>query len=205
MTLSKARFVAFMDDLYGGAKLLEDADLNPKTLYTGFSKACQLFCIKNTEWFLAQCCYESANFKYREENLKYSWKRLLKVFPKYFKNENEAKACEKNPQKIANKVYGHRMGNKGFNDGYKFRGRGFIQLTGRYNYTKLRDTTKIEFIKNPDLLLEDKNIFFAGGFFWVQKQIDKKAEDFKHCTRIVNGGLSGYKKRLKLLDKIRGK
>ena len=201
MKISKNRFIYFLDSQYGGPGRLADAGLSGKKLWKGFSKACQLFCIKRQDWLLAQCFYESAKFKYREENLNYSWKRLLKVFPKYFKNEKEAREYSGQPENIAIKVYGHRMGNKGFNDGWKFRGRGFIQLTGRYNYTKLRDATKIDFVKNPDLLLEDKNIFFAAGFFWVQKKIDK-AEDFKQCTRIINGGTRTYKPRLALLKEL---
>ena len=95
--------------------------------------------------FLAQCSHESNNFRILEENLNYSADALIKVFPKYFKSLDEAKLYARNPEKIANKVYANRMGNgdEASGDGFKYRGRGFIQLTGKNNYQMFAETLKL--------------------------------------------------------------
>ena len=102
--------------------------------------------------FLAQCSHESGDFKLTTENLNYSVKGLMSVFHKYFPNEAIAKQYERQPEKIANKVYASRMGNgsEQSGDGYKFRGRGYIQLTGKDNYKAFGDHIKVDLLTTPD-------------------------------------------------------
>jgi putative chitinase len=107
--------------------------------------------------FLAQCGHESGGFRATQENLNYSAKGLKGIFPKYFPG-NTADAYARNPQKIANKVYSSRMsnGNEASGDGWKFRGRGYIQLTGRGNYTLFDKQVSEDILANPDLVATDR-------------------------------------------------
>lgn len=116
--------------------------------------------------FLAQCALESNRFKATVENLNYSAQRLLKVFPKYFKGVDPAPYAN-NPTKIANRVYANRMGNgnEASGDGYRFRGRGYIQLTGRNNYTSFSKFIGEDCVANPDLLATTYPLASAGFFF----------------------------------------
>ena len=112
--------------------------------------------------FMAQIEHES-NLKSISENLNYSRERLLKIFPKYFTSKNVDQYA-RNPQKIANKVYANRMGNKGelSGDGWKYRGRGFIQLTGFNNYKALSEISKVDYLNNPDLLLIEADALISS-------------------------------------------
>ncbi len=116
--------------------------------------------------FLAQCALESNRFKATVENLNYSAQRLLKVFPKYFKGVDPAPYAN-NPTKIGNRVYANRMGNgnEASGDGYRFRGRGYIQLTGRNNYTSFSKFIGEDCVANPDLLATTYPLASAGFFF----------------------------------------
>ena len=153
--------------------------------------------------FYAQLEHES-NLKPIQENLNYSKNRLLQVFPKYF-NAKNVDAYALNPQAIANKVYGNRMGNgdEKSGDGWKYRGRGFIQLTGFDNYKSLTDATGIDYVNNPDLLLNEADAMIASLFFWNSKNInaDADADDIEKVTRKINGGLNGLADRQKKLAK----
>ena len=104
--------------------------------------------------FLSQCAHESGNFKFLRENLNYSADGLLKVFPKYFKDKATAEAYARKPEKIANRVYASRMGNgdEASGDGFKFAGKGFIQLTGRSNYTEFSKFIGEDCVANPELV-----------------------------------------------------
>ena len=104
--------------------------------------------------FLGQCAHESGNFKFTTENLNYSVKGLLSTFPKYFKQPGLAEAYARNPERIASRVYAGRMGNgvEGTADGWKFRGRGYIQLTGKNNYSAFDKFVNEDIISNPDLV-----------------------------------------------------
>ncbi len=104
--------------------------------------------------FLAQCGHESGQFRVVNENLNYGAKGLLGIFKKYFPTEDKAKTYERKPEKIANLVYASRMGNgpESSGDGYKYRGRGYIQLTGKDNYTQFDKTVPEDILANPDLV-----------------------------------------------------
>lgn len=116
--------------------------------------------------FLAQCAVESANFTAVVENLNYSAQRLLQVFPKYFKNV-DVNAYARNPQKIGSRVYANRMGNgdEASGDGFKFRGRGYIQLTGKNNYQSFTNHIGEDCVANPDLVATKYPLASAGFFF----------------------------------------
>jgi len=153
--------------------------------------------------FLAQCAHESGNFKLVSENLNYSADGLLKIFPKYFKDKATADAYARKPEKIANRVYASRMGNgdEASGDGYKFRGRGFIQLTGKSNYQAFSDFIKEDCVANPDLVATKYPLTSAAFFFDKNKLwdiCDKGAtpEVVTLVTKRVNGGTHGLDDRL---------
>jgi len=153
--------------------------------------------------FLSQCGHESGGFKAVSENLNYSADGLKKIFGKYFPgNLNESYA--KQPEKIASRVYGNRMGNgdEASKEGYKFRGRGYIQLTGKANYTKFTQFIGEDCVSNPDLVatkypLASAAFFFDSNKLWVI--CDKGADDatVTSVTKRVNGGTLGLSDRIK--------
>ena len=153
--------------------------------------------------FLAQCGHESAGFKAIQENLNYSADGLKKIFPKYFPG-NLAEGYAKNPEKIASKVYGSRMGNgdETTKEGFKFRGRGYIQLTGKDNYTKFGKFIGEDTVSNPDLVATKYPLASAAFFFDSNKLwaiCDKGADDatVTAVTKRVNGGTIGLPDRIK--------
>lgn len=150
----------------------------------------------------AQLHHESG-LKPIEENLRYSAKRLLEVFPKYF-NKEQANRYEMKEREIANRVYANRMGNgnEASGDGWKYRGRGFIQLTGKENYTKLSDATGICYVQNPDLLLNEADAMIAALWFWNSKSLNIYADrdDVRAVTLRINGGYNGLKHREDLTE-----
>ena len=153
--------------------------------------------------FLAQCAHESGGFKAVTENLNYSADGLKKVFPRYFPdNLNESYARQ--PEKIASRVYGSRMGNgdEASKDGWKFRGRGYIQLTGKSNYSEFDKLVDDDIITNPDLVASKYPLVSAAFFFnknglWAI--CDKGADDatVTAVTKRVNGGTIGLPDRIK--------
>jgi putative chitinase len=153
--------------------------------------------------FLAQCGHESAGFKAVNENLNYSADGLVKIFGKYF-NANTAPAYARNPEKIANKVYSSRMGNgnEASGDGWKHRGRGYIQLTGKDNYKAFDATVEDDILANPDLVatkypLSSAAFFFNKNGLW---SICDKGADVATVTAVtkrVNGGTIGLDDRIK--------
>jgi len=154
--------------------------------------------------FLAQCGHESAGFKAVQENLNYSAKGLLGIFKKYFPTQTLAEQYERNPQKIASKVYGGRMGNgpESTGEGFKFRGRGYIQLTGKQNYTNFAKFIGEDTVANPDLVatkypLASAAFFFNSNGLWPI--CDKGADDatVTAVTKRVNGGTIGLPDRIK--------
>jgi putative chitinase len=154
--------------------------------------------------FLGQCHHESGGFKVVEENLKYSAKRLLEVFPKYFTSDS-AKKVGFNPQMIANIVYSNRMGNgnEASGDGYKFRGRGYIQLTGRLNYEKLQTVINgHNIVLFPDIVASAYPLYSAG-WFWSTNGLNKIADtgDIVRLTKRINGGTNGLEDRRLMTDK----
>jgi len=153
--------------------------------------------------FMAQIEHESG-LKPISENLNYSAKRLLAIFPKYFNTEKALLYANK-PQLIANKVYANRIGNgsEDSGEGWKYRGRGFIQITGKENYFRLANDTDLDCLKNPDLLLEEANAIISALWFWNLKGLNKLADknDIIGITKKINGGLNGIEHRKELLKK----
>lgn len=150
--------------------------------------------------FLAQCAHESREFTVTEENLNYSPDRLLAVFPKYFQTTDEANRYGRNPQAIANRVYANRMGNgpESSGDGYKYRGRGYIQLTGHDNYMRYAAATATDALNTPDIVSAPEGAAMSAAWFWSKNGLNELAdkEDMMTITRRVNGGLNGLQERM---------
>ena len=152
--------------------------------------------------FLAQCGHESGGFKLTQENLNYGAKGLLGIFKKYFPTEAKAKEYERKPEKIANLVYGSRMGNgpESSGEGYKFRGRGYIQLTGKDNYKAFDSVVPEDILANPDLVASKYPLLSAAWFFHkncLKKCVDASDATVTAVTKCVNGGTIGLPDRLK--------
>jgi putative chitinase len=154
--------------------------------------------------FLAQCGHESGGFKATQENLNYSAKGLAGIFKKYFPTEAAATPYARQPQKIASKVYGGRMGNgpESTGEGYKFRGRGYIQLTGKENYTAFGKSIGEDMTVNPDVVASKYALLSAAWFFsknGLHKIADEGASDLvvTKITKRVNGGTIGLPDRIK--------
>lgn len=154
--------------------------------------------------FLSQCGHESGGFKAVSENLNYGAKGLRGIFGKYFPTDAKALEYERKPEKIANLVYGNRMGNgpESSGEGYKFRGRGYIQLTGKANYAKFAQFIGEDTVANPDLVatkypLASAAFFFQSNGLWAI--CDKGADDatVTAVTKRVNGGTIGLADRIK--------
>ncbi len=154
--------------------------------------------------FLSQCGHESGQFRVVNENLNYGAKGLLGIFKKYFPTEDKAKMYERKPEKIANLVYASRMGNgpESSGDGYKYRGRGYIQLTGKDNYIAFGKSIGENIAATPDLVATQYPLLSAAWFFnknGLHKLADKGAtpEVVTMVTKRVNGGTIGLADRLK--------
>ena len=154
--------------------------------------------------FLAQCGHESGGWTVFEENLNYSAKGLMGIFKKYFPDEATATAYQRQPEKIANKVYANRMGNgpESSGDGWKYRGRGPIQLTGKDNYRafakELFDDWENLF-NNPDWVNADRDFALMSAiWFWNKNKLNREADagDIKTMTRKINGGYIGLEDRI---------
>jgi putative chitinase len=149
--------------------------------------------------FIGQSAHESANFNTLEENLHYKAESLMKVWPSRFTNDLIAGAYANNPEKIANKVYAGRMGNgdEESGDGWKYHGRGLIQLTGRDNYSNCGSSLNLDLLGNPNLLLEPKYATLSAGYFWNKKGLNALADskDYDTMTKRINGGLIGLDDR----------
>jgi putative chitinase len=157
--------------------------------------------------FLSQCAHESGNFKFVKENLNYSADGLRKIFPKYFPTLEAAEKYARQPEKIANKVYGNRMGNgdEASGDGFKFRGRGYIQLTGKDNYAAFDKFVDDDIMANPDLVATKYPLTSAAFFFHKNKLwdvCDKGHGDdvVLAVTKRVNGGTHGLADRQDKFD-----
>lgn len=151
--------------------------------------------------FLAQCGHESAGFSMLSENLNYSPDSLVRVFRKYFTSE-EAKKYARQPEKIANRVYANRMGNGNENsgDGWKYRGRGIIQITGKRNYDAFAKWLERDI--NPDDVAINLTLAVkAGVWFWLVNEI-ASLNSVEKATRRINGGLNGIEDRANLYRKL---
>jgi putative chitinase len=150
--------------------------------------------------FIGQCAHESANFRILEENLNYSAEALMKTWPSRFPTLEAAQPYHRNPEKIANKVYGGRMGNgtEETGDGWLYHGRGLIQLTGKDNYTLAGDALGMDFVHSPDYVLVPKYAALTAGWYWNKRQLNKEADakDYTAMTKKINGGTIGLDDRI---------
>jgi len=154
--------------------------------------------------FIGQCAHESANFKTLEENLNYSAEGLMKTWPSRFPTLDVAQPYHRNPEKIANRVYGGRMGNgtEETGDGWLYHGRGLIQLTGKDNYTLAGDALSMDFIHSPDYVLVPKYAALTAGWYWNKRNLNKEADakDYTAMTKKINGGVIGLDDRIKHIN-----
>jgi putative chitinase len=150
--------------------------------------------------FIGQCAHESMNFTRLEENLNYSAEALMKTWPSRFPTMEVAQQYARNPEKIANKVYGGRMGNgtEETGDGWLYHGRGLIQLTGKDNYMLASDALREDFIHSPDLVLAPRWAALTAGWYWNKRQLNKEADakDYTGMTKKINGGTIGLNDRI---------
>ena len=149
--------------------------------------------------FIGQCGHECGNFRILEENLNYRAETLMKLWKARFPTLEIANQYAKQPQKIANKVYANRMGNRdeASGDGYRFRGRGCIQTTGHANYYHAGQALGVDFVMEPDLVASPKYAALTAGFFWSTHGLNALADiqDHKTITKRINGGFIGLAER----------
>lgn len=151
--------------------------------------------------FIGQCSHECGNFRLLEENLNYKAATLMKLWPKRFPNMEKANEYAGNPKKIANSVYSSRMGNRdeASGDGYRFRGRGCIQLTGHANYFHAGQALGVDLVMDPDSVATPKFAALTAGWFWSTHNLNAPADalDYTKVTKIINGGTIGLDDRIK--------
>ena len=151
--------------------------------------------------FIGQCGHECGNFRVLEENLNYRAETLMKLWKARFPTMEIANQYARNPKKIANKVYSSRMGNRdeASGDGYRFRGRGCIQLTGHANYFHAGQALGVDFVMEPDLVATPKYAALTAGWFWSTHNCNNFAEaaDWVGLTKKINGGTIGLDDRIK--------
>jgi putative chitinase len=150
--------------------------------------------------FLGQCGHECGNFRIFEENLNYRAATLMKLWPKRFPTLEIANQYAGNPKKIANMVYANRMGNRdeSSGDGYRFRGRGGIQLTGHSNYFHAGQALGVDFVMDPDLVATPLYAMLTAGWFWSTHGCNELAEaaNWVGLTKKINGGTIGLDDRV---------
>lgn len=175
-------------------KLVGDEDFSKVVLYRQAS-------------FLAQTAHESAEFTAVKENLNYSAKALRAVFGKYFPNDELAEQYARQPEKIANRVYASRMGNgdEASGDGWKFRGRGLIQLTGKNNYESCGNDLMINLIDGPEWLESPQGAVSSALWYWNKNNLNSYAdvEDIRGMTKRINGGYHGLDDRIAKYNKAK--
>ena len=178
---------------------------NPHLWYDAFCEHFPAFDIvtpSRVAGFVAQCQHESLDFTILQENLNYGAKGLRGLFGKYFPNDELARQYERKPEMIANKIYGGRMGNgpEASGEGWKYRGRGIIQITGKNNYAQcskdlFQDDT---LVRDPDLLREPQWAVLSGCWFWHKNQLNQWCDqgDMNTLTKKINGGFIGLEDRI---------
>jgi putative chitinase len=149
--------------------------------------------------FVAQIAHESGGFNFVKENLNYGAAGLMNTFKKYFPDQEIANQYQRQPEKIANRVYANRMGNgdEDSGDGYRFCGRGLIQLTGRSNYTKFAGDLGISVEDTVAYLETPAGAVSSAGWFWDQNNLNQYCDsgDFVMLTKRINGGTIGLEDR----------
>jgi putative chitinase len=153
--------------------------------------------------FIGQVAHESGGFKFLVENLNYRAEALQKIWPRRF-DAAKAQACQRNPRMIANVVYSARMGNRdeASDDGWRFRGRGCIQLTGHANYYHAGQALGVDFVLEPDLVATPQYAILTAGWFWDTHKLNQFADarDYKGMTKKINGGFIGLEDRIKHIE-----
>ena len=156
---------------------------------------------KRVAAFIAQCAHESGGFRFLKENLNYKAESLMKTFPKYFSDRDTANAYAKQPIKIANRVYANRMGNgdEASGDGYRYCGRGLIQLTGKTNYDWFAASLEISSTEASEYLETFEGAAQSACWFWESNNLNVEADagDIKKMTKKINGGYIGLDDRIK--------
>jgi len=151
--------------------------------------------------FIGQCSHESGNFRLLQENLNYKAATLMKLWPKRFPTLEVANQYAGNARAIANKVYADRMGNRdeASGDGYRFRGKGLVQLTGHSNHFHAGKALGVDFVMQPDLVATPKYAALTAGWFWETHKLNPPADalDYAKVTKIINGGTIGLDDRIK--------
>jgi putative chitinase len=155
---------------------------------------------KRQACFLGQIMHESGSFKFTKENLNYSAKALMATWPSRFPDLDTAMQYERQPEKIAGKVYNGRMGNTSPEEAAAFIGRGLIQITGKENYTHCGEALGLDLVANPQLLEEPRYAALSAGWFWNKKGLNALADEgttnsFEVMTKRINGGLLGLDDR----------
>jgi putative chitinase len=154
--------------------------------------------------FIGQCGHECGNFRTLEENLNYRAATLMRLWPKRFPTQEVANEYAGNAKKIANQVYADRMGNRGVDsgDGYRFRGRGCIQLTGSTNYYNAGKALSVDFWADPDLVATPKYAALTAGWFWDTHKLNALADarDWTKMTKVINGGTIGLEHRIAAIN-----
>ena len=175
---------------------------NPKDLFQALNEVLpkyEIITINRVAAFLAQCGHESADFTVLQENLNYSAERLNQVFPRYFPTLESAEPYSRNPEKIANKIYGGRMGNgpESSGDGYRYRGRGAIQLTGHDNYQAFAESIGKSIDEAVSYCETLAGAVESACWFWKRHELNVLADasDIEKMTRKINGGLNGLDDR----------
>jgi len=157
--------------------------------------------VERVSAFIAQCAHESGGFRRLKENLNYKWESLRRVFPKYFPTDDVAQEYAHKPEQIANRVYGGRMGNgdESTGDGFRYCGRGLIQLTGRNNYTKFAESIHMAVEEVPTLLETYDGAVKSACWFWQTNNLNQWADvgDIVTMTKRINGGTIGLEDRQK--------
>lgn len=186
--------------------------------YDALVRTIKVFEIENPVEFVAQCAHESAAFRVFEENLNYSLKGLMGTWPSKFKGADGEKLAKEladddkpgKAERIVNCVYEGKNGNTKKGDGYKYRGRGIIQITGKENYKKVGEIlckkgllSKVsDLLDNPDLLAKDY-AYYSAGAFWSLKKLNAHEDNMQKLTKAINGGSNGLDKRILIRDKIK--
>lgn len=162
-----------------------------------------------TAMLIGQCAHESARFTAVRENLNYSASALLRVFRKYFPTQAEADACARQPEKIANRVYANRMGNgpTSSGDGWKYRGRGYLQLTGKSNYAAYGTALGIDLVNDPEQAASPATSWLIAARYCATRKRSGKTllqwadeEDWLMVTKGINGGTHGLQDRVNLTE-----
>jgi putative chitinase len=195
-------------DQFARALYEDTSDSDIDKFFPALAEAMEEFEIETPQqiaMFLAQCAHESNYFTAVNENLNYSADGLNKIFPKYFvRAGRDATQFARNPEMIANVVYASRMGNgpPESGDGWRFRGRGYIQLTGKNNYLACGEDLEVDLVANADYLSTPEGAARSAAWFWWQNDLNNFADknDIVGCTKRVNGGTIGLEHRKEIWE-----